>query len=230
MRRTLCSASSAAVRLAAAGVLLGLWALPAPVRSQQQDSSKPAAQAPGSSQPSSQASSTPATQSYGPQAESLGEAARRAREQKKEAAKPARVFDNDNIPEQGNISTVGTESEPASGDNTASNTASGEAPAGGATAAPGDEKAWRERFAKLRDKLATDQHELEVMQRELSVLDVVNYPDPLKTLQQETTRGDINKKTADIEKQKKKIEADKQAIADAEDELRKSGGDSGWAR
>ena len=41
---------------------------------------------------------------------------------------------------------------------------------------------------------------------------------------------DINKKTSDIDAKKQKIEADKQAISDAEDDLRKAGGDSGWAR
>jgi len=49
-------------------------------------------------------------------------------------------------------------------------------------------------------------------------------------MQQDLTRGDINKKTGDIEAKQKQIEADQQAIADAEEQLRKSGGDSGWAR
>jgi hypothetical protein len=52
----------------------------------------------------------------------------------------------------------------------------------------------------------------------------------MKTLQQEVTRSDINEKTAKIEAKKQQIEADKQAISDAEDELRKSGGDVGWSR
>jgi len=68
------------------------------------------------------------------------------------------------------------------------------------------------------------------MQRELGVLDVQYYSDPVKAMQQDLTRADINKKTADIEAKKQQIEADKQAISDAEDDLRKAGGDSGWAR
>ena len=79
-------------------------------------------------------------------------------------------------------------------------------------------------------KLATDQADLDVMQRELGVLDVQNYSDPVKAMQQALTRSDINKKAADIDAKTKEIEADKQAIADAEDDLRKAGGDSGWAR
>jgi hypothetical protein len=192
---------------------------------QQQSQSKPSAD--------SSAASQPAAQPSAPQHDALAEAARRARDQKKEAQKPARVFDNDNIPSTGNISTVGSESPEGASDGSAQVAGNpGEASAAGASAPPaaGDEKAWRDRFAKLHDKLSRDEKDLEIMQRELGVLDVVNYPDPQKTLQQETTRGDINKKTTDIEKQKKKIEADKQAISNAEDELRKSGGDSGWAR
>src|SRR5271156_598103 len=42
--------------------------------------------------------------------------------------------------------------------------------------------------------------------------------------------SDINEKTDKIEAKKKTIEADQQAIADAEDELHKAGGDPGWAR
>lgn len=236
------AATAAALTIAGAGV-----SAPA-ARCQQQDA-KPSSDQPaagqtsqGGSQSTSQSGqssgasstdtsapapgSTTMTQSSKPPQESLGEAARRAREQKKEAGKPARTFNNDNIPAAGGISTVGEKAEaPAEGA-----AADGSAPAAENKGAAGDEQAWRARFAKLRETLAADQHDLEVMQRELSVLDVVNYPDPQKTLQQETTRGDINKKTADIEKQKKKIEADQQAIADAQDDLRKSGGDSGWAR
>jgi uncharacterized protein YoxC len=49
-------------------------------------------------------------------------------------------------------------------------------------------------------------------------------------MQQGLTRSDINDKTAKIESLKKKIEDDKQTISDAEDQLRKAGGDVGWAR
>lgn len=156
--------------------------------------------------------------------ESLADAARRAREQKKDAAKSGKVFTNDNLPAQGRVSTVGTAAAPA-GDNAAA------APVPAAEgAAPSDEKTWRERFAKLRDKLAKDQSELDVLEREMGVVNVQQYNDPVKALQQNLTRGDINAKTAKIEEKKKEIEADKQALSDAEEQLRKSGGDAGWAR
>ena len=92
------------------------------------------------------------------------------------------------------------------------------------------EKAWRERFAKLRTKLRQDEDALGVMQRELEVLNLQYYNDPNKAVQENLTRSDINEKTAKIDAGKQAVEADQQAIANAEDELRKSGGDIGWSR
>jgi hypothetical protein len=157
------------------------------------------------------------------QQDSLAEAARKARAQKKDAPKATKVFTNDNIPTAGGLSSVGadaTQPEPATG--------AGAAQAGSA-GQPDDEKAWRERFAGLHHKLQQDQSELDVMQRELGVLNVQYYNDPMKAMQQQLSREDIDKKTAAIETKKKDVEADKQAISDAEDELRKAGGDPGWA-
>jgi hypothetical protein len=172
-------------------------------------------------QSTSQTVQTPALQQ-----DSLAEAARKAREQKKDAApKPARVFTNDNLPTQGGISSVG-----ASASGSASDSASDSTPAAGAGKTSNDEKAWRDKFASLHHKLDQDQENLDVMQRELGVLNTQFYGDPMKGLQQGLTRSDINQKIDDINKMTAKIEADKQAISDAEDDLRKSGGDPGWAR
>jgi chromosome segregation ATPase len=158
--------------------------------------------------------------------DSLADAARRAREQKKDTPKTGKVFTNDNLPTQGAVSTVGVAAAPPKEEE------AGEAPATAAKegAAPNDEKTWRERFAKLRDKLAKDEEELNLLQREMGVTNVQQYSDPVKALQQNLTRADINAKTAKVEQKKKDIEADKQALSDAEDDLRKSGGDVGWAR
>jgi len=165
-----------------------------------------------------------------PSGDSLAAAARKAREAKKDQT-AARVFDNDTIPKQGGVSSVGaTENASAAPASDASASGGAAAPAAGATPGPNDEKAWRERFAKLRHKLDQDQDALDIMQRELGVLDVQYYNDPNKALQQNLTRSDINAKTAKIDAGKQQVEADKQAIADAEDDLRKAGGDIGWAR
>jgi len=215
MRRTLSFIAGAA-----------FFALPATTWARQQD--------PAAAQHASQGQTTPApgsgTQAAASQPDKIADVARRAREQKKDAGKPARTFDNDTLPGAGQrgVSTVGAATPAPSSAQAAPS--SGQSPAAPAPATPNNEKAWRERFAKLRDKLQRDQQDLQVMQRELGVLNLQEYNDPMKALQQKYTRSDINKKTADIEAKKKDIEADEQAISDAEDELRKAGGDAGWAR
>jgi len=158
-------------------------------------------------------------------------AARKAREQRKDqaGAKPARVFTNDNIPTQGGVSAVGV--APAADNANGTGAAAGAtAPASDKTTSAAGESAWRERFAHLRKKLEQDQADLDLMQRELGVLDVQYYNDPVKSMQQGYSRSDINEKTDKIEAKKKTIEADEQAITDAEEELQRAGGDPGWAR
>lgn len=189
----------------------------------QQDASS--SQQPSGSQGATQASSQapPAPQ------ESLADAARRAREQKKDTPKEPKVFDNDNIPKRGGISAVGEEPPAKATDTAASDNASADA-AKSDKNGPSEEKKWRDRFAKLNHKLEQDQADLDVMQRELSVLDLQYYDDPVKALQQNLTRTDINEKTAKIATKQKQIDADKQAISEAQEDLRKAGGDPGWGR
>jgi hypothetical protein len=167
-------------------------------------------------------SATPQTITLTPGSQdSLGAAARKTREQKRDSAKSIKVFTNDNIP--GGAASKTPPSDSASATKTGGDAA--------AAASPGkDEKAWREKFAKLHQKLDRDKEDIGVMQRELGVLDVQYYNDPVKAMQQQLTRSDINDKTAKIDAKKKEIEADQQAIDDAEDDLRKAGGDPGWAR
>lgn len=151
--------------------------------------------------------------------DALAAAARKSREQKKESGKSVKVFTNDNIPTTGGVSALA----PASAETATAGDAA-------TTPAAADEKAWRQKFADLHHKLDQDKENLEVMQRELGILDVQYYGDPVKAMQQQYSREDINKKTAAIDAKKKEIDSDQQAIDDAEDALRKAGGDPGWAR
>ncbi|MGC1685607.1 MAG: hypothetical protein WA734_08315 [Candidatus Acidiferrales bacterium] len=153
-----------------------------------------------------------------PPAPSIADAARKARAQKNSEPKSAKVFTNDNIPAVGGINVVGDATAPAPG---------GAAPAPAAN----DEKMWRDRFAAARGKLQRDQADLDVMQRELGKLDVQYYPnDPTKQLMQSVTFGDINDKRSKIAQKQQQVAQDQAAISDLEDQLRKSGGDPGWAR
>lgn len=239
MRRDLLCAAVAAFLLLSghAFAFQSAQGQPSQNQAQQQQSaapSTPASGAPAASAPAVQAQSSQSTTvSPPPQTtDPLVAAARKAREQKKDqaGAKPPRVFNNDNIPTQGGVSSVGQNAAADNADGTNASAGNGSAPAAGKPSAPAGESAWRERFARLRHKLEQDQTDLDVMQRELGVLDVQYYNDPVKGMQQGYSRDDINEKTDKIEAKKKVIEADQQAIADAELDLRKAGGDPGWAR
>jgi hypothetical protein len=238
MRRDLLCAAVAAFLLLSgdAFAFQNAQGQPSQNQAQQQQSaapSTPASAAPASAQaPAAQAPGQSTVVSPPPKEDSLAAAARKAREQKKDqaGAKPARVFSNDNIPTQGGVSAVGQNPTAENADGTDAAAGNRSAPSSGGTSAAAGEKAWRDRFAKLRKKLEQDQADLELMQRELGVLDVQYYNDPVKSMQQGYSRSDINEKTDKIEAKKKTIEADNQAIADAEDELQRAGGDPGWAR
>ncbi len=92
-----------------------------------------------------------------------------------------------------------------------------------------DEKYWRAKFSDARQGLKKAELELSVLQRELAKLQVEYYPDPQKALAQQFSRSDIIKKQADIDAKQKEIDQRKQDLSDMQDELRRSGGDPGWA-
>jgi parvulin-like peptidyl-prolyl isomerase len=155
---------------------------------------------------------------------SLAEIARATSAQRARSPKASWVFTNDNLPTSGGISIVGQRSPSA--DKSASTD-------DGNPADPSGEKSethWRERFSQVRTKLRQHQEAVEIMQRELGELNVQYYPNPQEALAQSITRSDINSKVAAIEVKKREIAALQQQLSDMEDELRKSGGDPGWAR
>src|SRR5271156_1770316 len=238
MRKDLLSAAVAAFLLLSGDAFARQNAQGQPSQNQAQQSQQSQQAAPPASAPSSApAAPAPSSQSTvvspAPNEDALVAAARKAREQKKDqaGAKPARVFNNDNIPTQGGVSAGGENAAaPAAAAGDAAAAGNGSAPASSGTSAAAGEKAWRERFARLRKKMEQEQTDLDLLQRELGVLDGQYYNDPVKGMQQGYSRSDINEKTDKIEAKKKVIEADQQAISDAEEELHRAGGDPGWAR
>jgi predicted RNase H-like nuclease (RuvC/YqgF family) len=160
-------------------------------------------------------------------ADPVADAARKAREQKKNAPPPKKVYTNDDIPSA--AQTGPAPSAKPSGD--ASQTADAETPAGQADEKVKDPQAyWQKRFQKARDNLAKAEKELDVLQRELDKNQVQYYSDPQKALMQQHDRSDINDHQAKIDAKKKEVDSLKQQLSDLEDELHKAGGDSGWAR
>lgn len=168
----------------------------------------------------------------------VADAARKAREEKKNAAKPKRVFTDDDVkpaaadkpPAPSGTQPAATSGAEGAAGATATTTTQ---KAGDATADkedPNSEKAWRKRFAQQRDKIAKAEKELDVLQRELEKAQTQYYSDPQKAMNEQNSRAEINDKTAKIDAKKKELEQLRQELDDMEADLRKAGGDPGWAR
>lgn len=177
--------------------------------------------------------SSASSSSSNSQSASLGDAARKARAQKKDSAKPAKVFTNEDIGDlKGTISVIGN--EPATDKSAAKTeedkkTDDKKTPADAKKEAAKDESYWRAKFAAARKTLADDSKELDILQREYNLKLEQYSQDPNWAMHQEYSRDDINKTQSAIEAKKQDVEKDKQALSDLQDELRKSGGEPGWA-
>jgi hypothetical protein len=157
----------------------------------------------------------------------VADAARRSREQKKAAPKPKRVYTDDDLKPAAPSSEAGA-APGAGGAQATPDKTPGTVTAG--TGKDDAETTWRKRFADQRAKIAAAEKELDILQREFEKAQVQYYDDPQKALREQNTRKEINDKNAKIEQKKQEIANLKQQISDLEDELRKSGGDAGWAR
>ena len=165
----------------------------------------------------------------------VADAARKAREQKKIAPKPKKVFTEDDIapkpaadvPAPSNVSPNPDKSDNGVAQGTTSVSKNGEAEK---KEDPNSESAWRKRFAAQRRRIADAEEALGVLQREAEKADLQYYPDPQKALREQYTREEINAKNEKIAEKKKEIADLKQQLSDLEDQLRSAGGDPGWAR
>jgi chromosome segregation ATPase len=162
-----------------------------------------------------------------PGVDPVAEAARKARAKEKTEPKPKKVYTDDDFPSSSKAAATTNSTAPA--DKKEGDSAQGGADKDKKDDAKGEEY-WRKRFASTRDKLSNAEKELDVLQRELDKSEVQYYPDPQKALAQQFNRSDINDKRAKIDAKQKEIASLKQQLSDMEDELRKAGGDPGWAR
>jgi len=183
-----------------------------------------------------------------PKGPDVVEAARKAREAKKNQPKARIVLDNDSLAkppqaekaaenaeaatdEYGNPLPrpapvpVQEETATAAADSASASAADQKPRFGGLT-----EAEWRAKFAEMRGKIATAEKEADVLQRELNLNQVQYYSDPNKALREQYTRNEINRGTSRIDTKKAEIAALKQQLSDLEDQLRKAGGPSGWSR
>lgn len=155
----------------------------------------------------------------------VADAARKARAAKKDAPKPKKVYTDDDV------KTIApdpvTPANPGGSSAIAPQQSAGDP---GKNEDPNGESAWRKRFKEGRDKVARADKELDILQREFEKAQTQYYSDPQKALTEQNSRAEINDKLAKIDAKKKEIDQLKQAVDDLEEQLRKSGGDPGWAR
>jgi hypothetical protein len=166
---------------------------------------------------------------------SLGNLAKELRAERAASKKSVRVFTNDNLPHRpggGGISVAGTMSPEPTEQPAGGGTASAQAAGASSEESSGahDEEYYRKQMAALQSQLELHQRELRVLQQKQAQGQMQYYPDPNKTLQQEFSRSDINKRNDQIAKKQAQIDEDNSAIQDLRDQLRREGGPPGWLR
>jgi hypothetical protein len=175
------------------------------------------------------------TQSTGAQEPSVADAARKAKTEKKTEAAPQHVYDDDNIPKAPR--EIPAANAEGGGEGGAATPAGAKAPAGedDPKQQAALEAKWRQKFADAQKKLDDDQKEMDLTQRELNLKRTQYYSDPNTAMKEQyqypgQKGGELNDMAKKIDDLKLKIEADKQAISDLEDQLREAGLPPGWAR
>jgi hypothetical protein len=166
------------------------------------------------------------------QAESSADAARHAREQKKDQGKPAKVWDNDNIPDaKGEVNVVG-QTPPSSGDATAGGGAqstaatSAAAAASRAKSAGKDVRALQADLAAAKQRLQDVKTEYDILQRQYT-LDAQTYyskpnysSDPDGGAKVDAEKAEMESKKLDVDETQKKVDK-------LQAELKDSGAGSG---
>lgn len=149
----------------------------------------------------------------GQQQDALALAARRAREQKKDEAKAAKVWDNDNIPTApGSVSVVGESNEDTSAQtSTESDQGQQQSPAPNEQAKPEEKKdkaAISSDLDAAKQQLASAKTDLDILQRKLALDNQMFYINPNYA---SDTAG-----AAALQDEQSQIDAKQQQIADIE--------------
>jgi hypothetical protein len=162
---------------------------------------------------------------------SLGTLARRLREERaKEKQKPVPVFTNDDLrarttPQEGSReATVPSRTEELSRPPSVPSPSSSE---------EHGEEYFQSKAAAIRSRLELHQRQLAVLEQQWGLSSTEYYPNPQKTLEEESTpafHADLKKLRTKIEETKRQIADDQKAMGDLQVELRRKGGNPGWIR
>ena len=169
-------------------------------------------------------------------AQTLGDVARQEEARRKTVKAPAKVYTNDNLrpdPSSPRPAVAGTPESPASsaGPAAPSTPASQKAatPAPAPDAGAKDETYWKKRVAAARDAVERAKIFAEALQTRINSLsnDWAARDDPY---QREKIGADRDKALAELARVQKEIEDGTKAIADIQEEARKTGVPAGWVR
>jgi hypothetical protein len=179
----------------------------------------------------------------GQQPVSLGELARRVRaDRAKRDLSKVPVFTNDNLPTGSPLSVVGVLASGGTGASAAPSGTGAAAGSGGEEKAPGTgagteqgESYWRKRFADARAKITEAEQQLDILQREHNLARVQYYQDPDRAMREQyagNTAGgrELMQLQEKINAKQTEVERLRQDLTKLEDDLRRSGGEPGWAR
>jgi len=183
--------------------------------------------------PAPQSQQAQQTQQPQQKPDTLAEAARHARDQKKDQAKAAKVWDNDTISSaSGTINVVGQAAAPT--DNTAAPATAdqgaaapaGQANAGGAPAKPQDNAAISADLNAAKEKLQSLQKDLDMMQRKFALDQQTFLSNPNHDSDAEGAASLKNQQDQISSKQQEVADAQK-AVDDLQAKLNAAGGSSG---
>lgn len=155
------------------------------------------------------------------QTDPLAEAARRAREQKKDQAKATKVWDDDNIPKKpGDVNVVG---QPAAG-------ADRNSPAVGAPGAPAasgeksgkDTKALQASLAGAKDKLQSLKTSLDILKRTYDLDSQMYYGKP-NYIADTAGAAKIADEKSQVDAKQQEVDAAQKKVDELEAELKNSG-------
>jgi hypothetical protein len=160
------------------------------------------------------------------QADSPAEAARRAREQKKDQSKAAKVWDNDNVPTAGSGVNVVGSSEAAGGEGAISQEAAHGAVAAegekAATRSPKDTAAAQTDLSAAKERLQSLKMDLDLLQRKFALDSQTYLSNPNHST--DTAGADaIADEKSQIEAKQAEVEAAQKKVDELEAKLKDSG-------
>ena len=169
--------------------------------------------------------------------DAVAAAARKAREEKKkEGTKPKKVYTDEDVSKlSGGVTSATAEvpkmpGQPEAKPDTADQQGTAkEGVAGGEKPKETSEQKWRRKFGDAYKNLDRAERELDILQRENNKAQTQYYSDPQKALAEQYSRKEINERDAKIAAKQKEVQQLRDQISDLQDQMRKDGGDPGWA-